>query len=321
MAALRASLTSGAHHSPDHRFRSASRLLVMAAAVLLGTSQIAEASPWTRFRDIVTAPVRVPAQAVVQAVQHPTLHNIVSAGISPVAAAKDAADNAVAGVNEFVEGHPAVKKVIENKQISVTVPTGTPGGGVSTPGPSDDRSESGPTSSPPPAETGNTVVTTSVSERSAAPTTVLVIPLPSVAVSSAGAAPSSPVSAPTNIVPPSPSDTIGQHVDVDGDGYEIDRRPAAAYDESRHSPAANRLKKAADDGVTGNETYCNKSVAATLHGMDNNELADKSANDQIEYMKNHWRSVSGQDARALAEQGKIAVAGLEDKDHGPSVIG
>lgn len=87
----------------------------------------AAASPWTKFRDAVTSPVRVPAKAIETFVEKPTLKNAVDVVTSPIEAVDQTLKNTVEGVNELVDQSPTVKEAIKDKQIVVTVPTGDDG--------------------------------------------------------------------------------------------------------------------------------------------------------------------------------------------------
>jgi N-acetylmuramoyl-L-alanine amidase len=127
---------------------------VWATLALYLMSSTAAASPWTRFRDAITAPVRVPAQAVQKFAKKPTLKNAIHLAGSPITAADQTVTNTMEGVNELIEQSPKVKKAITGKQIVVTVPIDGKGTSapspVSGPAPGTAGSKVKGTSAPPP---------------------------------------------------------------------------------------------------------------------------------------------------------------------------
>jgi len=84
-----------------------------------------------------------------------------------------------------------------------------------------------------------------------------------------------------------------------------------------HDTAPGRGRSAAELARVAREAfglhpdYGNQSTAHVAAHYGQDELTGKSANEQVEHMRERWREVSARAAQDLANRGELAVAGLE----------
>lgn len=97
-------------------------LYISLAGLCFLQPNLAEASFWTKVRDAATAPIRVPAKAVITVIKEPTLKNALTAGVSQLAGYKEAVEGGMEAVNHLVEQNPKLKAVVVDKQIAIAIP-------------------------------------------------------------------------------------------------------------------------------------------------------------------------------------------------------
>lgn len=80
-------------------------------------------------------------------------------------------------------------------------------------------------------------------------------------------------------------------------------------DADRANEQIGYLKDAVRRAIADYPTRCNRSTAAVARATGSTELDGKLANAQIGYMEQHWQMISAEEAQALADQGRLVVAG------------
>jgi hypothetical protein len=78
---------------------------------------------------------------------------------------------------------------------------------------------------------------------------------------------------------------------------------------TRPADHVNKLTAAVQRAIAEHPTRCNRSTAAVARAFGCTDLDGKLANIQIRYMEQHWRTISAEQAQALADQGMLVVAG------------
>lgn len=85
-----------------------------------------------------------------------------------------------------------------------------------------------------------------------------------------------------------------------------------------------RLKKKLQtliaEAAEKNKTDCANSVAAAAEALGVTGLKGKRANDQIDFMKANWDTLTPKEAQDAANMGRLAVAGRKDTPHGHVAI-
>jgi hypothetical protein len=81
--------------------------------------------------------------------------------------------------------------------------------------------------------------------------------------------------------------------------------------------ASQHLTETISNLADANKTDCANSVAAVAETLGITDLNGKRANEQIQHMEDNWKKVTPAEAQELANQGKLAVAGVKnDGGHG-----
>lgn len=111
-------------------------------------------------------------------------------------------------------------------------------------------------------------------------------------------------------------ENVANHSDFFGRIFEFARHFAESLVGASHQMSssvtdsqAHALAGAAHDAFARFPEHCNKSVIDVAHTFGIRDLDGKSANAQVNYMNEHWSSVSATQAHALACGGHLVVAG------------
>jgi len=98
--------------------------------------------------------------------------------------------------------------------------------------------------------------------------------------------------------------------------HVVDQYVHPSKNEAPVSPMLSReaLSKIASDAYKSSPVSCNVSTSYVAEkGFNNTALNGKLANDQVEFMNENWKEITARKAQQIANEGGLAVAGLEDK--------
>ena len=83
---------------------------------------------------------------------------------------------------------------------------------------------------------------------------------------------------------------------------------------------AKALKEAADAALNKHPKSCSHSTAAVAEALGHSELTGLNANEQVNYMEKHWKTVDAATSQSMANHGELVVAGLKDTGNGHTAV-